>query len=60
MLSPTAGYIKDVALDFQWAKESSFGAVLNNNRTVMLQGCQPQAAFHKGLDPQTQKDLEGL
>lgn len=57
MFSPTAGSIQDVALGFQWAKESSFGAILKNNRTVMLLGCQPQAAFHKGLDSQTQKDL---
>lgn len=58
MLSQTGGSLQDEVLGFQWTKESSFDTVLNNNRTVMLQVCQPQAAFHKGLDFQTQKDLK--
>lgn len=43
---------------FQRAKESSLNTILNNNRTVLLQGFQPQAAFPKGSDSQTQKDLK--
>lgn len=57
MLSQTGASTQDVALGLPGAKESSFNTILNNNRTVLLQGFRPQAAFPKGSDAQTQKDL---